>query len=185
MSHTPDGQVPDETMPLTSPAQFKALSHPLRQRLLLALGRGSATISQLSVALGSQKGNVAHHLKVLREAGMVRVVETRQVRGGTEQYYGRTARRMVVAGWEAAPTTALFGAVAEELARSPQEPLLTIRQLRLGPEQAARLRATLEELVDGADDLPPGEALGPEAGAEAGYGLLVALYQQADPAGPI
>ena len=51
--------------------QFKALSHPMRHRLLFALGQGQATISQLAAALGSNKGNIAHHLKVLREAGLV------------------------------------------------------------------------------------------------------------------
>ena len=50
---------------LTTPEQFKALGHPMRHRLLFALAQGEATISQLAVALGSNKGNIAHHLKVL------------------------------------------------------------------------------------------------------------------------
>ena len=51
--------------------QFKALGHPMRHRLLFALGRGQATISQLAAALDSNKGNVAHHLGVLERASLV------------------------------------------------------------------------------------------------------------------
>ena len=53
----------------------------MRHRLLFALGQGEATISQLAVALGSNKGNVAHHLKVLVGAGLVRPAATRAVPG--------------------------------------------------------------------------------------------------------
>src|SRR5580693_4564647 len=83
---------PHESLTITSAEQYRALGHPLRHQLLFALGQRPATISQLALALDSHKGNVAHHLKVLREAGLVAVTETRQVRGGTEQYYQRTAR---------------------------------------------------------------------------------------------
>ncbi|MFF1918414.1 helix-turn-helix domain-containing protein [Streptomyces sp. NPDC058239] len=58
---------------------------PLHGRLPFALGHRPATISKLAVQLDAKKGNVAHRLKVLREAGLVHIAETRQVRGGTEQ----------------------------------------------------------------------------------------------------
>lgn len=164
MSDTPR----DEVLHVSTPAQFKALGHPFRQRLMFRLGQQPATISQLAAALGAQKGNVAHHLKVLREAGMVRVVETRQVRGGTEQYYQRSARRMDIDGWQTGPATAMVGAVAEELAGVTDDPLLTVRHLRLTPERAARLAEALSELVDGAEDDGPGHPR---------YGLLVTLYR--------
>ena len=79
---------------ISTAAQFKALGHPMRHRLLLALGQGKATISQLAAALGSNKGNIAHHLKVLTDAGLASPAGTRQVRGGTERYYRRSARRL-------------------------------------------------------------------------------------------
>ena len=37
------------------------------------------------------KSTVAHHVNVLAEAGMLRVVRTRRVRAIDERYYGRTA----------------------------------------------------------------------------------------------
>ena len=47
---------------------------------------------------------------------MVRVVETRQVRGGTEQYYRRTARMLRLRGeGERANTAVALQAVAAEL----------------------------------------------------------------------
>ena len=61
-----------EAARIATPEQFRALGHPMRHRLLLALGQGEATISQLAAALGSNKGNIAHHLKVLTAAGLVR-----------------------------------------------------------------------------------------------------------------
>ena len=53
-----------DRLEVSTAAQFKALGHPLRHRLLFALGQEAATISQLAVALGTAKGNVAHHLGV-------------------------------------------------------------------------------------------------------------------------
>ncbi len=159
----------DETLEIGSPEQYKALAHPLRQRLLFALGRAPATTSQLAVALGVQKGSVGHHLKVLREAGLVRVTETRQVRGGTEQYYQRTARRMSIPGPAAEHTEALFGAVVDELRRAPEEPMLALRHLRLSAAAAERLGEALRRLVDEAEDASEDEAV---------HGVLVALYRQ-------
>ncbi|MFE9958185.1 ArsR/SmtB family transcription factor [Micromonospora sp. NPDC005299] len=157
-----------------TPAQFKALAHPFRHRLLFALGSGPATISQLATGLGAAKGTVAHHLKVLTEAGMVRIAHTRQVRGGTEQYHERAFRRLVGETVDAGATGALFGAVAEELAGDP-DPLLHLRHLRLTPAQAERLRSTLDALVGEAEEAGPDQPR---------YGVLVSLYRRGDPAHP-
>ena len=155
-------------MRVASPEQFKAMAHPLRQRLLFALIQ-PATISQLAVAMGSQKGNIAHHLKVLREAGMVRVVATRTVRGGTEQYYQRTVRRYDLAGEQAmAHTPLLVRAVADELVGAAPEPYLVLRNIRLTADQVARLTDELTRLSDELTDAGPGEHR---------YGLLLTLYR--------
>ncbi len=128
---------PDEQLTVTSAGQYRALGHPMRHRLLFALGQQPATISQLASALGSHKGNVAHHLKVLREAGLVAVTETRQVRGGTEQYYQRTARRLDFPGQQGtAHAGVMLQAVADEIATGAPEPLLVLRNIRLTADQA-------------------------------------------------
>ncbi|MFJ3235851.1 ArsR/SmtB family transcription factor [Streptomyces sp. NPDC086787] len=170
-SHLPP---PEDVLEIGAPDQFAALAHPLRQRLLFALGHRPATISQLAAQLDAKKGNVAHHLKVLREAGLVHVAETRQVRGGTEQYYQRTARHMVVAEPQAAGTAAMLAAIAQELDLSPAETHLTLRHLRLSPTKAGELGEALAKLVDEAEENAEDQPV---------HGVLVALYQQAPPAG--
>ncbi|MCO1577497.1 winged helix-turn-helix domain-containing protein [Crossiella sp. SN42] len=160
----------DDWLEIGSPEQFKALSHPLRQRLLFVLGREPATTSQLAVSLGERKGNVGHHLKVLREAGLVRIVQTRQVRGGTEQYYQRTAHRMSYTESPPEHTQAMFAAVAEEIGRAAGEPLVVLRHLRLTPEVAARTAHALQQIVDETADAGEGEAV---------HGILVTLYRRA------
>ncbi|MFE6176109.1 ArsR/SmtB family transcription factor [Streptomyces sp. NPDC056464] len=163
---------PEDVLEIGAPEQFAALAHPLRQRLLFALGQRPATVGRLAAQLDAKKGNVAHHLKVLREAGLVHVAETRQVRGGTEQHYQRTARHMVVAEPQAAGTAAMLAAVAQELDRSPAETHLTLRHLRLSPAQARELGEALAKLVDEAEEDTEDQPL---------HGVLVALYQQAPP----
>ncbi|MDV5143713.1 winged helix-turn-helix domain-containing protein [Streptomyces sp. SBC-4] len=168
-SHLPP---PEDVLEIGAPEQFAALAHPLRQRLLFALGHRPATIGQLAAQLDAKKGNVAHHVKVLREAGLIHVAETRQVRGGTEQYYQRTARHMVVAEPQAAGTAAMLAAFAQELDLSPAETHLTLRHLRLNPAKARELGEALAKLVDEAEE---------DAEEQPLHGVLVALYQQALP----
>jgi DNA-binding transcriptional ArsR family regulator len=151
------------------PQQVRALTHPLRNRILFALGSDGATVSQLSTRLRTNKGNVAHHLGVLERAGLVRRAHTRQVRGGTEQYFTRVARRLRVPGRGGeGHTAALLQAVAEEVDRSPTETLLNLRRVRLTRPQAAALVAHLERVVDELPDAGP---------AEATFGVLVSVFQ--------
>jgi DNA-binding transcriptional ArsR family regulator len=162
----------DDVLTVSEPAQYRALGHPLRHRLLYALGQRPATISQLAAALECHKGNVAHHLNVLRDAGMVAVVATRRVRGGTEQYYQRTARRFRFAGESAAHTAVMLQAVAAEIASAAPEPVLMLRNVRLTAAQAQRLGRELTELASGLQDAGDGHPR---------YGLLLGLYLPRQP----
>lgn len=164
MDETPD------VAAVVTPQQFKALGHPMRHRLLFTLGRGEATISQLAVLLGSNKGNVAHHLKVLTDAGFVQPAGTRQVRGGTEQYYRRAQRALSF--HDAATTQVVFSAIAEEIAAAEPDPLLILRSLRLTSQHAERILATLHDLAAETDD---------DAG-DARYSVLLGFYRTRIPA---
>jgi hypothetical protein len=53
-------------------------------------------VAELAAAVQRPKSTVAHHVNVLVEAGMLRVVRTRRVRAIDERYYGRTARTFYV-----------------------------------------------------------------------------------------
>jgi DNA-binding transcriptional ArsR family regulator len=52
-------------------ARFRALSEPMRLRLLNLLMGGKKSVGQLVEATGSSQANVSKHLSVLREAGMI------------------------------------------------------------------------------------------------------------------
>lgn len=80
------------------PGHFKAFADPTRQRIVSLLYERAATGKQLAGALGVSPGTVGHHLGVLEEAGLVRVVRTRRVRAMTEKYYGNTYRRVTFSG---------------------------------------------------------------------------------------
>lgn len=52
-------------------ARFRALSEPMRLRLLNLLMGGEKTVGQLVEITGSSQANISKHLSVLREAGMI------------------------------------------------------------------------------------------------------------------
>ena len=158
----------EDVAAITTPQQFKALGHPMRHRLLFALGQGEATISQLAATLDSNKGNIAHHLKVLTDAGLALPAGTRQVRGGTEQYYRRAHRALQF--HDAATTQTAFSAIAAEIAAAEPEPFLILRTLRLNPRHVEQIAAALHDLADEKDD----------ADDDPRYGLLLGLYQPAE-----
>src|SRR6476620_9988921 len=94
-SSPPDYELADR-IALTRPSQVKALGHPLRNTILGLLHERAATVTELAVALGRPKSTVAHHVKVLSEAGLVRVVRTRRTRAIEDRFHGRTTRRFYV-----------------------------------------------------------------------------------------
>jgi DNA-binding transcriptional ArsR family regulator len=71
---------------------LKALAHPVRARALTALNQRVASPSELAAEQEEAVGYVAYHVRVLRELGMIELVNTRQVRGATEHFYRSTAQ---------------------------------------------------------------------------------------------
>src|SRR5262245_43845546 len=88
--------VPDydlaEELVVSTPAQLRAMADPLRATFLDLLLERAATVSELATAVERPKSTAAHHVNVLVDAGMLRVVRTRRVRAIDERFYGRTAR---------------------------------------------------------------------------------------------
>lgn len=71
-SEAPPKQLSDTALELIA-ARFRALSEPMRLRLLNLLMQGEQSVGQLVEASGSSQANVSKHLALLREAGMVGV----------------------------------------------------------------------------------------------------------------
>ena len=83
----------DDHLNITRPDQLQALGDPTRWRILGRLSEGPATVQELARALSAAKGTIAHHVRVLVASGLVRVAETKRIRGVEERRYARVARQ--------------------------------------------------------------------------------------------
>ncbi|HEX6521826.1 MAG TPA: metalloregulator ArsR/SmtB family transcription factor [Streptosporangiaceae bacterium] len=165
------GPVAPEPLVLRTPAHFKALGHPVRHSIINVLRQRPATLGQLAAAMGLAKGTISFHVRVLREAGLVRLAGTQHVRGGTEQHFA-----LVSTGFrldEEAGSGSGFlvqAALAEMLPADGGESGHTVlRHLWLSQQQARALAAQLEDF---ATRQHPADAVFGEA-----YGLLLSLYR--------
>jgi DNA-binding transcriptional ArsR family regulator len=79
-------------MKSTQDRLIKAMSHPLRFRVLIKLNEGPASPSMLARELDEPIGNVSYHVRVLDDLGAIELVETKRVRGAIEHVYRATAR---------------------------------------------------------------------------------------------
>jgi DNA-binding transcriptional ArsR family regulator len=73
--------------------QLHAIGDPTRWRILGRLLDGPASIQELALALSVAKGTIGHHVRVLQGAGLIRLAETKRVRGVVEKRYLRVARQ--------------------------------------------------------------------------------------------
>jgi DNA-binding transcriptional ArsR family regulator len=170
-------------MALTRPAQVKAISHPLRTAILSLLHERAASVTELAAAVERPKGTVAHHVKVLAEAGLVQVVRTRRVRAIDERFYGRTARMFFIAVEDAGDDDLPrdfndFEVAARESARAYRDGKMWgfIRHARISPSQASEFWERMAELVAEFDRLPRhGDIV---------YGFAVGVYPTDHPVLP-
>src|SRR3954449_5685855 len=86
----------DDKIELNSGAQLRALADPIRSMILDLLLERAATVTELASAIGRPKSTIAHHVAVLIDADLLKIVRTRQVRAIQERTYGRTARLFAV-----------------------------------------------------------------------------------------
>jgi len=182
-SAPPDYELADR-IALTAPSQVKALSHPLRTSILHLLHERAATVSELARALERPKSTVAHHVKVLADAGLVQVVRTRRVRAIEERFYGRTARLFYVsvergaAGEDMPRDFNDFEVAASESSGAFRDGKLWgfIRHARISEEQASAFWERMAELVAEFDRLPrSGDTM---------YGFAVGVYPTDHPTLP-
>lgn len=179
----PDYDLADR-IALTTPSQVKALSHAIRTTILGLLHERAATVTELAVALERPKSTIAHHVKVLADAGLVQVVRTRRVRAIEERFYGRTARMFYI-GIERGPEGDEmprdfndFEVAAGESAAAFRDGTLWgfLRHARISEAQASEFWQRMAELVTEFDQLPrSGETM---------YGFAVGVYPTDQPTLP-
>jgi len=165
-----------ERIEVTTPAQLRAMADPLRATILDLLLERAATVAELAAAVKRPKSTVAHHVNVLVEAGMLRVVRTRRVRAIDERYYGRTARMFYV-GVVSRPgddktlvhANALSVAAAESVPAHKTDQLRsTLRHARIPAKRAADFWERVDALLREFAQLP-------RAG-DTVYGFAAGLY---------
>src|SRR5262245_2057202 len=84
---------PQDVFSIQTQAHWKAISHPLRLGIVRLLRQKAMTNEELAHALGVASGKLYFHTRQLLEAGLIRLVGTRQKRAITEKLYRATARR--------------------------------------------------------------------------------------------
>jgi DNA-binding transcriptional ArsR family regulator len=183
-----DTEVPDydlaERLEVSTPAQLRAMAHPVRSSILDLLLERAATVGELASALGRPKSTVAHHVNVLVDAGMLRVVRTRRVRAIDERSYGRTARLFQVGVIDrtggasmTVGVSPLSEAAAESVpAHQADELRATLRHARIPAERAHQFWEDVLALAQAFAELP-------RAG-DTVYGFAVGLYPTDQPTLP-
>jgi DNA-binding transcriptional ArsR family regulator len=165
-----------DSLELTTPVQVRAVSDPLRTAILGLLHERAATVTELAEAVKRPKSTVAHHVKVLTDAGLLKVVRTRRVRAIDERFYGRTARMFyhgvgqVPGGDELSQGFNDFEVAAKESAAAyeAQQLWAFIRHARISPKRASEFWARAMELVHEFDELP--------RSGDTVYGFTVGIY---------
>ena len=105
--------------PVTSiddPRYVKAMSHPLRVRILAILQERTASPVELAQVLEGTLGTVSYHVRTLHQLGLIELVDETRVRGAVEHHYKARARPKVSdEAWEQAPPIAKQAAVGSSL----------------------------------------------------------------------
>jgi DNA-binding transcriptional ArsR family regulator len=111
----------NDSTPITDvedPRYVKALSHPLRVRILSMLEERDASPVQLAEHLDATLGTVAYHVRTLERLGLIEMVATHQRRGATEHVYAaREHPRFSEAAWSSTSPMAKHVMIASALSQ--------------------------------------------------------------------
>jgi DNA-binding transcriptional ArsR family regulator len=148
---------PETVFRVETDQQLHAVGSLARHRVLRVLRDGPATVTQIADRLGIAKGSSHYHVRVLDKAGLIRVVETRKVRGVEERYYAMAA-------------TAI--ALPESGPGEPDQRTVRLKHARLSPAAFGAFEARLHALIDELTELSDPQ--------ESAADLFVAFYRPRD-----
>ena len=169
-----DGQAPPEA----TPEEFKAMSHPLRLRILRLCLHDALTNKEIADRLGADPATTLHHVRMLLSTGFLAVEDVRTgTRGALEKPYRATGKSWVLSVSrpedQAASSLVLVDALRGELAATAPDDILQCARLGVKMTPAAaeelqeRIQALITELAHRDDDAD-GEA----------YGFYVTFHRQ-------
>jgi DNA-binding transcriptional ArsR family regulator len=179
----PDHRAPDyeleETFAIDSVELFKAVFEETRMQIAHLLSERAATTSEIADTLSKPKGTIGHHIQVMEEAGLIRVVRTKKVRAIEAKYYGRVARTYLLTSRVSdvdvgiSPDFFLTSAAADfanaSIDHDREMPMMSsLRYARIPEDRAQEWVARLGEVTQ--------EFVMDERGGETTYGMLVAFY---------
>lgn len=97
---------------------YRALAHPLRGRILAAVGAGTTSPVELARELGEPLGVVSYHVRVLAKTGLLEPAGTSPRRGALQHHYrasdAATVLRFSVPAGGVAALVERIGALAVE-----------------------------------------------------------------------
>jgi DNA-binding transcriptional ArsR family regulator len=179
---------------IDDPRYVKAMSHPLRVRIMAMLDERQASPNQLAGWLGASLGTVAYHVRTLLQLGLIELVDETRVRGAVEHHYRAKARPNVTAdAWAQAPPIAKQAAVGSSLdvigeyarvsaaAGGFERPEAQLRRtlMRLDAKGFAQLSKACDKLLEQAEKIEAAAAARmsktprDEGVVETGLGLLL------------
>ena len=182
------------TYRITGMEEVRALSHPLRLRLLELFAQCPRTTKQAAEELGEAPTRLYHHVAALEKAGLVR--ETRRKRGTTEKYFEAVTNRFLAGSREAlrekgtkrdheAVGLVVFDQARNELVRAlaadtdtdkTPPTLVAVRSvLRLSPRAAKQLAKRLQDLLASLHSAPKSPGSPKSRAVLLRYALTVAL----------
>jgi DNA-binding transcriptional ArsR family regulator len=72
------------------------VAHPVRCRLVAIFADRVASPNQVAQELEMPVGDVSYHVRTLKDAGIIELVEERPVRGSTEHFYRAVIKNIVI-----------------------------------------------------------------------------------------
>src|SRR3954466_12796337 len=97
-------------------ALLRAISHPLRHRLLGMLDGRTASPNMLARELGLPLGRVSYHIRLLSDLGAIELVRTEPRRGALEHFYRAvTTVWFSASDWQKLPRSARRGILGQNL----------------------------------------------------------------------
>ena len=142
---------------IDTPEGLKAFTDPLRLRVLNILRQRAATNQQVADTLGEPHAKVLYHVRILLDAGLIRLVD-QQIKGGNVEKYYRAIAALFGLRVGDGPAPGIVAAllevaqqeaVASEAAWPADLPLSETRRARMSPERRAEFFRRVNELHRG------------------------------------